>query len=342
MALTAALLVVGAGTAAATPACGPFPDVPASNSHCADIAWFADTDVTNGYADGTFRPAAPVSRSTMAAFFFRLAHHGDQAPACTANPFPDVSAGSVLCGAIDWLATTGVTHGYADGTFRPAESVSRGEMAAFLYRFAGPDNKARGCAAPLFADVGRTDTFCGEIGWLVYHGIAHGLDGASEYDPARPLSRGTMATFLHRADRGGTLGPRPRAYSAFDAVFVRLVNHARTSRDLPRLRSASSVAAVAVYWSGHMADGGTGGKLAHNPDYFSMLREAEPAVTAGAENVARFTAGSYDPQQIMTAYMNSPGHRANILNPDYRYLGLRTVASPTTAFNTMNFVNRIG
>ena len=39
----------------------------------------------------------------------------------------------------------------------------------------------------------------------------------------------------------------------------------------------------------------------------------------GGENIAR---GQADAQAVMEAWMNSPGHRANILNCDYRTLGV--------------------
>ena len=46
--------------------------------------------------------------------------------------------------------------------------------------------------------------------------------------------------------------------------------------------------------------------------YEQMMR------TAG-ENAA---AGASSPQEVMDVWMNSPGHRQNILNPDFRYLGV--------------------
>lgn len=36
---------------------------------------------------------------------------------------------------VEWLAVSGVTTGFDDGTFRPGEIVSRQAMAAFIHRF---------------------------------------------------------------------------------------------------------------------------------------------------------------------------------------------------------------
>jgi hypothetical protein len=50
-----------------------FPDVPTDSPFHADIDWLVDQGIAEGYADGTFRPASPVSRQAAAAFFHRYA-----------------------------------------------------------------------------------------------------------------------------------------------------------------------------------------------------------------------------------------------------------------------------
>ena len=56
-------------------ATAPFPDVPTTSGFCGEIDWLADAGITEGYADGTFRPTAEVSRQAMAAFLHRLDTH---------------------------------------------------------------------------------------------------------------------------------------------------------------------------------------------------------------------------------------------------------------------------
>jgi hypothetical protein len=63
------------------------------------------------------------------------------APGSTAGPWPsagfsDVSATNLFSDDIDWLEASGVGSGFADGTYRPASSVSRQAMTAFLHRLA--------------------------------------------------------------------------------------------------------------------------------------------------------------------------------------------------------------
>jgi hypothetical protein len=89
--------------------------------------------LSTGHADGTFRPAETVTRQAMAAFLHRLASR--TLPTTTAAPaFRDVGARHPFRTEIGWLAGTGITRGYPDGTFRPTAPVSRDAAAAFLHR----------------------------------------------------------------------------------------------------------------------------------------------------------------------------------------------------------------
>ena len=116
----------------------PFPDVPTSHPFCAEITWLVEQGITTGYSDGTFRPAAPISRQAMGAFLERFAGAPmtDTQDCVAASGFGDVAQDSAFCQSIHWLtAETGVSGGYADGNFRPTAPVSRQAMASFLRNF---------------------------------------------------------------------------------------------------------------------------------------------------------------------------------------------------------------
>ena len=120
----------------------PFTDVTTGHPFCGAIAWLADSGITTGYPDGSFRPGGVVTREAMAAFLFRWLNwwNGTDEPIPACDPgaerlFTDVPSGHPFCGAIEWLAGTGVTTGWPDGTFRPGQPIERQAMAAFLYRF---------------------------------------------------------------------------------------------------------------------------------------------------------------------------------------------------------------
>lgn len=173
----------------------PFHDVPAGAPLASEIRWVATSGVATGYDDGSYRPDSRVSRQAMAAFIYRLAGEPDFTAPATPS-FPDVPTSSAFYKQIEWLASTGLTGGYDDGTFRPSGSVSRQAMAAFLARMAGADTTG---LVPSFPDVHPEHPMAAEITWLASTGITGGYaDGG--FRPGAPVSRRAMAAFLYRYD----------------------------------------------------------------------------------------------------------------------------------------------
>ena len=194
-----------APTAVPLPPCsaGPFSDVAVDHPFCAEIAWLAAEGLSQGYADGTFRPTAATSRQALASF---LADHAGVARGCDAARFTDVTAASPFCGAITWLAQTELTTGYGDGTFRPADAVTRQAAVAFLARYAAEltgEPVTTPCSAAPFPDVPVGHPFCAEIAWAAAVGITTGY-GDGTFRPAVVVSRQATAAFLARTDGLGT------------------------------------------------------------------------------------------------------------------------------------------
>jgi endonuclease YncB( thermonuclease family) len=106
-----------------------FPDT-TGTTHEPAVAALADAGVIAGYPDGTFRPAAPISRAQMATMLTRAF---DLPAAGGTSPFTD-TVGSPHESGIAALAAAGITTGYANGTFRPTLTVTRGQTASFLQR----------------------------------------------------------------------------------------------------------------------------------------------------------------------------------------------------------------
>jgi uncharacterized protein YkwD len=105
-----------------------------------------------------------------------------------------------------------------------------------------------------------------------------------------------------------------------DEVLV-LVNQERAAEGLAPLAFDPHLEAVAQAHSRHLA---TDTFFAHdNPEGMTPWDRLDaidpPFWGAGAENIA---AGHDTPAEVMTAWMNSPGHRANILKDNIEYLGV--------------------
>lgn len=172
-----------------------FFDVPPGRAFAQEIEWLASTGITTGYPDSTFRPLETVNRDAMAAFLYRFAGEPDFSPPAV-SPFTDVPTTRQFYKEITWMASTGVTTGYPDGTFRPLDPVAREAMAAFLYRFAGePEFDV---VSPVsFTDVTPSRPFSEEILWLASTGITTGHPDGS-FRPQSLVNRDAMAAFLYR------------------------------------------------------------------------------------------------------------------------------------------------
>ncbi len=130
---------------------------------------------------------------------------------------------------------------------------------------------------------------------------------------------------------------QPRAAS-YDSQLLVLINRARKSRGIKPLKTTPKLAKAARKWSGRLANTRN---LRHDPGLLgSVSRSAGCSrVTAWGENVA-YTSGSA--ASMFAMYMNSPGHRANILSRSFSYVGVGSINSSaswgTVHWNTMKFV----
>ena len=120
------------------PCAGVFSDVPCSNSFAPWIEELAAEGITSGCGTGIFCPSNPVTRQQMAAFLLK-AEHGSayNPPACSANPFADVTCPSTFANWIQQLVAEGVTGGCGGGDYCPTNPVTRGQMAVFLVKTFG-------------------------------------------------------------------------------------------------------------------------------------------------------------------------------------------------------------
>lgn len=112
-------------------------------------------------------------------------------------------------------------------------------------------------------------------------------------------------------------------YPQSDAVaneMLRLMNQERAKSGAQPLQQVSALDTIAATWSDRMAGEG---RLYHNPQ-FGQLTFATGANRA-AENVAYGSRTPGSPEQLaqtlFNQWMNSPGHRANILNANYNAIG---------------------
>lgn len=111
---------------------------------------------------------------------------------------------------------------------------------------------------------------------------------------------------------------------SFESEVVRLVNEQRANYGLQPLTENWELSRVARYKSQDMADNRY---FSHtSPTYgspFQMIRAFGLSFRTAGENIAY---GQRTPQAVVNAWMNSSGHRANILNSSYTQIGVGYVA----------------
>jgi len=114
---------------------------------------------------------------------------------------------------------------------------------------------------------------------------------------------------------GSTVG-----VSQYAAQVINLVNQERAKAGLKALKTDSKLTAVAQAKAKDMYDNNY---FSHtSPTYgspFDMMKKFGVSFNYAGENIA---SGQRTPQEVMNAWMNSPGHKANILNPNFTSIGV--------------------
>ena len=109
----------------------PFTDVSKDSVYYNAILWAVENGITKGTTDTTFDPNAVCTRGQIVTFLFRAS--GDEKVATGTN-FADVASGSYCADAVAWAVANKVANGFADGTFRPEATCTRGQAVTFIYR----------------------------------------------------------------------------------------------------------------------------------------------------------------------------------------------------------------
>jgi uncharacterized protein YkwD len=114
--------------------------------------------------------------------------------------------------------------------------------------------------------------------------------------------------------------------------LLQLINADRAQAGLQPLASRDDVASIAVSFSRRMA---AEGNVWHNQDYLSSGTLTKLHATSVGENVSR----TASVERTHVALMNSPHHRANILSPKFRVVGVGVVRdSANNIYVTQDFL----
>lgn len=173
----------------------PFLDVVTGSVHEPAISCVRAWGLTTGRTTTSYAPADAVTRGQMASFLARyLELAGVELPEEPITTFPDTD-GSVHQHRIHQLADAGIMRGTGTG-FEPERPVSRAQMASFLARSSSTVGLELPDTTPgYFLDV--SGTHAAAIEAVAGLGLVTGRT-SYRYEPASPVQRDQMASFLAR------------------------------------------------------------------------------------------------------------------------------------------------
>lgn len=161
------------------------------------IAFATAHEMFGGTSADTFSPDTPMTRGMLAVVLHRFEDTPNHA---FTGSFEDVVPGSWYADGIHWMAENGIIGGYGNGNFGADDSITREQLAAILYRYAGVMGYGTSGSASLdrFSDVDSVSGYAVEaMGWAVGNGLIGGM-GDGPLAPQGNATRAQVATILMR------------------------------------------------------------------------------------------------------------------------------------------------
>lgn len=144
---------------------------------------------------------------------------------------------------------------------------------------------------------------------------AHALSSSGNSFPNQPLVAAPIVTPDHRD---------PLTLSDYESTLLDLTNQYRADHGVGPVQVDIALTENSRFWSQEMA----ADEIFGHSSRWNV-----------AENIARHDDTNVSPQTITKMWMESPGHRANILNPEYHKVGFgRAVAEDGTVYITQQLI----
>ncbi len=177
----------------------PFRDVDTGSWYHAGVDYAIARGLMNGVGNGMFEPDSPMTRAMLVTVLWRYAGSVEEGT----NTFSDVPSNEWYTKAVAWAKHNNIVNGTSDTTFEPDGNITREQMAAILFRYAGSvgaDTSARS-GLDGFPDGYKVSGYAKQaLSWCVAEGIITGsADGGHIYlDPQGNATRAQVATIFMR------------------------------------------------------------------------------------------------------------------------------------------------
>lgn len=193
-----------------------FSDVDPLHPHYSAIEYLQAHGIVQGYPDGNFRPEQPINRAEALKIILRAGRI--EVPVSSASvSFSDYSVSDWFAPYVESARERGIVQGYADGTFRPANTVNLVETLKILLETNNiqvDELYPKDFSQAPFSDV-PVDSWYAI--YAKYANDKHLIDSDSKNNifPDQPMSRGTFSELMYRF-----MVVQEYALDAFDADIV--------------------------------------------------------------------------------------------------------------------------
>ncbi|BCG57414.1 S-layer homology domain-containing protein [Paenibacillus sp. URB8-2] len=160
-----------------------------------EISRLKEQQLIGGYDDGTFRPDNPITRAEAVKIIVQASGIGVDSNGDDPQAISDVSSEYWAYPYIKAAKKSNLITGYADGTFRPGETLTRADSAVLIARAFNLDSQGANAAAHV-SDIDN-HWAASSISRLVTNGIAAG-DENGKFQPSKMVTRSEFAALLGR------------------------------------------------------------------------------------------------------------------------------------------------
>jgi len=174
------------------PWANPFSDVKASDWYYAAVQYAAQNGLMKGTGSNTFSPGVVTNRGMIATILYNL----DGSEEAAQSTFKDVSPDAYYVNAVAWAQKKGIIAGYGNGMFGPDNSITREQLAAMIWKYAGSPAAADSQGLASFKDAEEISAYAqNALAWANQKGIINGKCGTL-LDPKGPATRAEAAQIM--------------------------------------------------------------------------------------------------------------------------------------------------
>ena len=171
---------------------GGFQDVRQNDWFASSVEYVTGKNLMNGTSTTTFSPNENMSRAMLATVLYRMS--GETAKA--GSSFRDVSSSAYYAAAVNWASNKGIVNGTGANVFSPNANITREQLAAMLYRYAGEPSVSADLSA--YTDAVSISPYAEKaVEWCVAEGILSGKS-ATSLAPQDTATRAECAAMLQR------------------------------------------------------------------------------------------------------------------------------------------------